>query len=141
MLLGMGGNASLNWVKHRNLLFVAQNPGLPTPEDWAHYFADISSLEFDGVLVIGHDNKLSVSQRSDVDGLLKRRRAKLALVTNSVISRGVLTALSWLGLHVKAFAPTEVWGALAFLAMPLEERSEAVAMIEQLQRDVRARVA
>jgi hypothetical protein len=51
-----------------------------------------------------------------------------------------LTALGWLGLPVKAFAPSDVLGALAFVGMAADARAEAVAVIEQLQRHVRARL-
>jgi hypothetical protein len=126
-------NASLSWTRYQDVLIVAQRPGLPSDADWAEYLHDISASPFKGVLVIGEDNKLGPTQRAAVVDLLKRNNARNAVVTSSTITRGVMTALGWFGLPVKAFAPTNVDGALEFLAVPLAQRGEALATVEKVK--------
>jgi hypothetical protein len=121
----------LSWAVYRHVLLVAQNTGAPTSGDWSEYMND--------VLVVGEGNKLTSTQRSDVEQLLKRTHGRNAVVSNSPVTRGVMTALAWLGLPVKAFAPTDLDGALAFLDVSSEHRLEARATLERLQRTLRIR--
>ena len=50
-------------------------------------------------------------------------------------------ALAWLGLPAKAFAPTDLDGALAFVDVSPEHRIEARAALERLRRTLRIRRA
>jgi hypothetical protein len=118
------------------VLLVAQSPGEPTSAEWSRYLDDIRALPFKDVLVVGEGNKLTAKQRSDVEHLLKRSGGRIAVVTNSPLTRGVMTALAWLGLPARAFALTDLPGALAFLDVAPEHQSEALDTIRRLRAEL-----
>ena len=64
---------------------------------------------------------------------MKRNVARNAVVTRSTITRGVMTALGWFGLPVKAFLPSNLDGALEFLAVPVEHRSDVLATLDKVK--------
>jgi hypothetical protein len=133
-IAGMRSNASLSWTLHQDIMIVVQSPGLPSSADWSEYIQDARGASFTGVLVIGEDNKLGPTQRADVEDLLKRHNARNAVVTSSTITRGVLTALRWFGLPIKAFLPSDLDGALKFLAVPQAQHNDVLATLEKLKR-------
>jgi len=122
------------WTSYRELLLVVQRPGLPAEADWAHYTEDAGRFPFVGALVIGEGNKLTPLQRAEVERWLKRNRARNAVVTNSTVSRAVMIALGWFGVPVKAFAPSDLMGALEYLGLAGEYRGEALVLVDRLRR-------
>src|SRR5262249_48860749 len=119
---------------HRDIFVVVQSAGLPTGADWAEYIADAADSEFRGALVVSNGAKLTPTQRADVERLLKKNNAKNAVVTDSIVTRGVATALAWFGVPVRAFQPRELLSALDYLDVPSEQRSDVLALVERLQR-------
>ena len=115
---------------------MAQRPGTPSDADWADYVRQVADVPFAGALVVGEGNKLAPAQRTEVEGWLKRNGARNAVVTNSAVSRGVMIALGWFGVPVKAFPPSDLMGALEYLGVPSEHRGEAMVLVARLRRMV-----
>jgi hypothetical protein len=132
-LASVRSNPSISWALYGNILIVVQRPGIPTDGDWIEYMLDASGTTFTGVLVIGEGSKLSPTQRVDVEQLVKQSGANSAVVTSSALTRGVVTALRWFGVPMKAFALWDLSGALDFLAVPAAERDELLATVEQVK--------
>ena len=130
----MRGNSSLAWTRFQRLLLVAQRPGLPKDADWADYMQEAASAPFTGALVVGEGNKLAPTQRAAVEVLLKSNGARNAVVTGSAVSRGVMIALGWFGVPVKAFSPNDMRGAFEYLGLASEHRGEALVLIDRLRR-------
>ena len=129
----MHSNSSMSWAMYESVLFVAQRAGIPPAADWSEYAKDAGGVPFTGVLVVGEGNKLSPTQRADMGRLLRRNGARNAVVTGSAVSRGVMIAVGWLGVKVRAFAPADFNGAFDYLGLPVEHRGEALALIEALR--------
>ena len=58
-----------------------------------------------------------------------------AVVVNHAVARGILTAVSWLGLKVKPFTWIDVEGAVKFLKLPPELTQEVVVGYKKLVRE------
>jgi hypothetical protein len=58
---------------------------------------------------------VSASQRKEAAEILKRKRIALAVMTDSTMFRGVIAAVSWLGVNVKAFRSRDVMRAIDWL--------------------------
>jgi hypothetical protein len=135
----VGCNSSLSWAVHRQLLIVAQRAGVAPAADWAAYMQDIEPQAVRGVLVIAIGTKLTPSQRADVERFNKSKQAGSAVLTDSVVTRGVVTALSWFGVPIKAFAPSQLASALEFLSVPSDQRQETAAVVERVRRALESR--
>jgi hypothetical protein len=134
----MHSNSSFSWALYESVLLVAQRPGMPTDADWSEYVKDAGVVPFTGVLVVGEGNKLSPTQRADAGRLLRRNGARNAVVTSSAVSRGVMIALGWLGVKVRAFGPADFNGAFDYLGVPVEQRGEALALVKALRSALEA---
>src|SRR5262249_38109420 len=59
-----------------------------------------------------------------------------AVITRSVAVRGIATALNWLGMSVRAFAPDATEEALDFLEVSSAQRAIALATLAELRAEV-----
>ena len=57
-----------------------------------------------------------------------------AVISESLLVRGVVTALAWLGIPVRSFPVTEVSAALAWAAVPESEHEALLADINVLAK-------
>ncbi len=61
-----------------------------------------------------------------------------AVVTPSAMVRGAVTALSWLGHQMRAFAPDELTEALDFLQLPQPQREALLTAIAEMKKSMRS---
>ena len=64
-------------------------------------------------------------------------RIPTAVVTESVLARGVMTAVSWLGAPIRAFAPEHLFRAFDFLKISGPVRARIPARLEALKAELR----
>src|SRR5262245_61639906 len=74
-----------------------------------------------GVLVWSDGGGPSSLQRSQLAESFRDAPPAVAMITESAIVRGMLTALSWFGLKQRAFRPSDMDKALAFLGVNSSE--------------------
>jgi len=97
----------------------------------------IAAIQAQGLLavqlVFTYGPALSANQRKRVSQLAKtmKHEPRVAVVSGATLVRGAVTALSWLGVNAKAFAPADLSNAIAFLGCP-------VAAVDEVVRVVRA---
>lgn len=72
------------------------------------------------VLVVTDGGGPDVVMRSELQAFFKKHDhfPKTAVVTTSVLSRGIVTAVSWFNPNIKAFAPIHFGAALDHLGVP-----------------------
>ncbi len=63
-------------------------------------------------------------------------KIKVALVSRSVIARGIVTAYRWLGFPLRAFTPEQLAEAFAFLAVPDAVAMDICAAVEELSATI-----
>jgi hypothetical protein len=123
----------------RDLLIVAHSAENPSTSEWSMYTRSIhvaqrSDEPLTGILVTTLGGTPNPTQRAAVLAATAAHAVVTCLCTNSLLARGVLTAMSWLGKHpMHAFRLVEVDRALETLGAPAELREEAKAVLAQLQ--------
>jgi hypothetical protein len=66
-------------------------------------------------------------------------RVPTAVVTESVLARGVMTAVSWLGTPIKGFASEDLFRAFEFLKVSAPVRARIPAQLEALKAELHGR--
>jgi hypothetical protein len=65
----------------------------------------------------------NLQQRARISAIEGASRVPTAIITASIQARGMATALSWLGLKIRAFKPEDLGAAFEFLDVPATLRS------------------
>ncbi|NJK32633.1 MAG: STAS/SEC14 domain-containing protein [Deltaproteobacteria bacterium] len=121
-----------------DLLFVIHTSPVPTESDWNEMVAFASSrAALRGVLVWSPGAKPNANMRSDIRELQEKFSCKCAVLTNSSVSKGVMTALSWFNVPIKGFSPSELQDALEFVGRPDMLEGAREVLHPYLQSDVR----
>ncbi len=79
---------------------------------------------------------ISANQRKDAAETFKSGDIPVTVVTDSRITRGVLTALSWLGVNVRGFRWPELDAALATVSAADAHQAQIRAIAERCRRQV-----
>ena len=78
----------------------------------------------------------SASQRRVLNELLEGRTVPVAVVSSSVRVRGTVTALSWFNRKIRAFPPTALREAVAYLEIPASRTDLIARELEQLRTEL-----
>jgi hypothetical protein len=115
-------NVSMVYQRAAGTMVIANGPTNPTETEWATYIASIKDLgsQVQRVLVFTAGGTLNAKQRADIERLLGKVR--ISILTNSIVARGTVTALSWFGISVAAFAHDQVTRAMDYIGVPPGER-------------------
>lgn len=134
-----GNDAAMLWQFIENMLLVVSGANDPSDREFAAYqkFCEEKWPASSGYcMVVTGSGSLNAKQRDWVNKLLKSRKIppRVAIVTDSTIVRGIVTALSWFNAGTKAFPTANISEALAYLDMPVGARASKVALeIRKLQ--------
>jgi hypothetical protein len=130
--------AYLNEFVGRVLVFVG-GPVSPAQHEWDDH---IRALEAHAAkhpdmrsLVWSGGANLPPAQRKQLTETMPKT-ARTAVLTKSPLDRGVVTALSWFLGGIKAFAPEDEAGAIAYLELDPEEARAALAVGRRLRRQM-----
>src|SRR4051812_35792692 len=97
--------------------------GAPTDEEWLHCLA-LCRERAGGdsrFLVETRGGGPDAKQRKVLADALKGEDARVAVMTDALLARGILTALAWLGLPQRGFALHDLRAAGAYLELTSEE--------------------
>jgi hypothetical protein len=112
----------------------------PTPAEWdAHIAAlreHVASHPDSRSLVFASGVRLSPTQRKQLADVMPKS-ARSSVLTASTVDRGVVTALSWFVGGIKAFAPTDEDGAIAFLDLSASE----IPPVKEASKRLRAKIS
>ena len=85
--------------------------------------------EIKRILVLSAGGSLNVKQRSEVETHLGKLRT--AVLTDSMVTRGAVTALKWFKVPIAAFAPNQIERAMDHIGVPKDERTAVLKTLEQ----------
>lgn len=129
----MPANATTVWDFYDGWVFVAHTPGPLSEPDLAAYLADVMPRqELKGVVVRASDGAPKPHQRAQIQQWFEQNQRRGAVLTDSILARGGVTAMRWFGLPVRAFALDELDAALGYVGIesscivPARERLCAV---------------
>lgn len=96
---------ALKWIKDGDLMLAINTAGNISDEVWSRFVADLGAEDFKyyigcslGIL------EVTAAQRKQAALALRHNHVTVAIITDDVLVRGVVTAVSWLGANVKSFA-------------------------------------
>ena len=108
----------------------------PTQEDWARMLSDLRPMvrRLRCSLVVAGDIKLTAKQRKELADTVRTSKIKVAVLSESVITRGIMRAIGWLGGpgSARPFDMKSIEPALTYLEIPDAQRSQLRAAIKQL---------
>ncbi len=137
--------ASIAHVMHGDLHIVVHGDVSPSDEEWNLYLNVLRAARprMRRVLVSTTGGAPSPRQRrSLLDAMGEGRPPTTAVVTGSVVARGVVTALAWIkGDFIRAFSPADLDLALSHLAVAESDRPAVIAALRSLTNTVARNVA
>lgn len=125
---------SHKWVIIDDLMISLTTPGRDADSVWADCAKDLSTRPITRYLAMGM-GELDVTsvQRKMVSDACIKRGIEVAVLTDEQIVRGLVTAVSWLGVKIKAFPFSKADEALAHLKVPKPILDEAMRAIVKLK--------
>jgi hypothetical protein len=123
--------ATFKWKVLGNVCVSCSSAGEIPEEDWN---AHLKALESAGVIkaltsTVGPID-VDSTHRKQAAEVVMRKHMRCAMVTDERLVRGLVTAISWLGVDIKAYAWDEARRALEYLDVPasLHDRVHAVLL-------------
>ena len=128
---------NMKWRRVGDVMICVSGNGAVPDEVWARY---LDSLENEPItkyigVTIGSTQVTSVQRKSGTE-VLKRRGIQPAVVTDDRLVRGIVTAASWLGLDIKAFATDDIPKALEWLGVDVGLSQEILDTTKDLTDEV-----
>jgi hypothetical protein len=123
----------------RNVLVLVHGAENPSEDEWNSYVrfvhdAQLSATPMTGLFVTTHGGAPNAVQRKSITEAAGPGDPVICVCTDSVIARGVLTAIGWIyHAPMHAFRLDEVDRALEALKVDLDRRSEVIATRTRLQ--------
>lgn len=116
----------------------------PTDDEWQGYLEEVKhhGIERTMQLISTEGGGPTATQRRYLNELLDGRTVPVAVMSASTRIRGVVTALSWFNRSIRAFPPSGLSDALAYLEIPQSRmdliQREMKKLRASLGRDERA---
>lgn len=123
------------------LLHTAHNPTRREWDDamvlWSRY-AVTGDLRRIRALVVSDGGGPDTSMRGELMAFFQTRKVspKTAVVTMSIISRGIVAYVSWFNPHVKAFSPRHFPDALTHIDLPHSTQPRLLHELSEMQREL-----
>lgn len=123
-----------------NIIVAVHSSENPTNEEWDEYLvAGGQALDAHGSirsLAYSQGGGPNSLQRSKTNDLFKDRPQRVAVMLNSALTRGVVTALSWFNPAIKAFNLEQLQAACDYLELTAPQSREVDAQIEQMKQAI-----
>lgn len=121
------------WVIIDDLMISVTLPGPSDDSVWRAFARDLSTKGVTKYLgtAVGTVEVNSVQRRIVADAL-KLRRTPCAAVTDDKVVRGFITAVSWMGVDIRAFSWSDLRAAAEFLRVPPENVDKMIEAVTKL---------
>lgn len=131
-------NRTLAFSFHkRRVLILAHSKEAPSAEEWDEYVASARKWrsEIRALLVLSDGGGPNAAQRAALDEALglENHTAKTAVVTVSMMARGIVTAIGWFSKGIKAFSTNQISAALDYLEIPKVDHEGVLAEVKRLR--------
>ncbi len=130
--------AIFKWVKDGDVMVNVNTAGNMGDDLWERFIAELGAFDYKhyigaslGIL------ELSAAQRKHAASALRANGVQVVIITDDVLVRGVVTAVSWLGANVKSFAWKDMDRAFTRLGV-LDRKAMLVPLIERLRDECTA---
>jgi hypothetical protein len=118
------------------LTVAVHHTSAPTSEEWDRWIALCVGQEGPiRVLVESHGGAPNAKQRKALQEAVGGRDLRSAILSDSVVVRGVVTALAWLGVSLRAFSLHDYPAVAEYLGLSKHELTVAVEQLRLLRKD------
>ncbi len=118
-----------------HVFLVCAGDNAPTDAEFKEMVEAVSTLDnrVTGMLVFAGSKNPSLKQRSKMVSVLRQRDLKVAMVRDSRLARGAITAIGWFVQGVKAFQEPDIDRALDHLNVEPRLAGRVLSMVRELQ--------
>lgn len=125
----------LSWVIVDDLMVVFHRPGTTVDSQWHAFAKDVVARGVNRMLALSLGPVQMTSVQRKISGdVLRSRNVRVAGIADDRLTRGIVTAVSWMGVNIKAFSWAELDEAIKYL----EVQAANVDKVRQLSLDYRA---
>jgi hypothetical protein len=127
----------------QGVLLEVHNQFPPTDEEWERLL-ELAAASLDSAcscLVFSRGPGPNAAQRKRLAALLHGKKYPTAVLTDSIVARGAVTALSWVGHSIRAFATNDVLRALEVLPVSVAHRRSVLIRLVQMTHELEDKVA
>lgn len=116
-------NCKMAWSTNYGVMIVASTDGDIADSDWDRILADMEKYPINNYLGVTTGTTTATPlQRKRVSDILTRRGISTAIITDSRLTRGLVTAVSWFTKNIKAYSHADLSIALARLNLTPQEQ-------------------
>lgn len=131
---------TIAWREVAGTVVLIHGESDPTDAEWAEYLAALRRRLEQGpafrALVVTPGSGPNMRQRKQLNEVFGGQAAQAAVVTASAVGRAVVTLLGLRNPGIRAFDPDHLDDALAFLALPSDDRARMRLVVSELRRQV-----
>ena len=139
----MFSNSSIAWDYLDASVFIAHRRGKLVDADFGHFLEDmLPRSHVRRVVVRASDGAPRADHRAALLRWYSANSVRGAVLTDSVLARGGVTALGWFGVAIRAFPPHQIEPAFDFVEIPTGHwpdaknvMNAAIAMVDGLRSD------
>lgn len=130
----MRANTGIAWGYAEKMLVVVHAPVEPTTANWNEFMDEVRThANVRGVMILANNSRLTPLQRAEIKRWYEEHKVRGALVTDSVMMRGIVTAMNWFGIEAKAFPSDGLDAAMEYIGVLPAGRANVLVMIRQLE--------
>lgn len=109
----------------------------PTDDEWESYLAQLRERRdsHPRFFIESYGGGPDAKQRRALAEVVDKDAMRVAVLTDSIVARGILTALAWLGLPQRAFAIGAQREAIAFLELDEDEAERLLEVLPRLRAE------
>jgi len=129
----------MSWRMEGRLSVAVHGTRAPTNLEWQRYVIDAVSSHARAdtrVVVLSRGGSPDGSQRQTLMAGLRGRPSPVALLTDKLIARTAIAAMSLFNPSMKAFPTTGLQEAGEFLGLSVTERERVAVLLVELEREV-----
>lgn len=121
------------WIKDGDVMIAVNTAGKISDETWSAFMEEFGASDYRcyigasvGIL------EVSSVQRKQAAEAIRTNKVSVAIITDDILVRGVVTAVSWLGANARSFAWKDIDRALERLGL-LDRKDQLMPRIERLR--------
>ncbi len=132
---------TLAFELHDSVMLLVHRREAPTDPEWDVYIGECKRLLEEApsglrALVVTEGGGPTVDQRRRLNEMLAGRAARAAIISESIMIRGIVTAMSWWNPLIKSFRKQELEPALAYVQLPLADLPHILARLDALRASI-----
>jgi hypothetical protein len=130
----MRANTGIAWGYAEKMLVVVHAPVEPATADWNEFMDEVRThSNIRGVMILANNSRLTPLQRAEIKGWYEEHKVRGALVTDSMMMRGIVTAMNWFGIEAKAFASDGLDAAMQYIGVSPGNRANLLMLVRKLE--------